>query len=116
AALAAALLKFAGNWASLRAEPSYMTQEFEPTQELPCISPEGPWLVEITTPCGTSSVRLDPGSRLVLGSSSRCDVEIQDPAVSQRHAELIWTPEGVDVQDLGSKNGIMVGTARVNQA
>lgn len=93
-----------------------MTQEIECTQELPCVSPEGPWLIEITAPGGTSTVRLEPGARLVLGSSSRCDVEVADRAVSQRHAELIWTPVGVDVQDLGSKNGIMVGSARVNQA
>ena len=47
-----------------------------------------------------------PVSRpLVLGRESTCDVVIADRQVSRFHARLTPTPEGVILEDLGSKNG-----------
>ena len=41
----------------------------------------------------------------MLGRESTCDVVIADRQVSRFHARLTPTPEGVILEDLGSKNG-----------
>jgi len=41
----------------------------------------------------------------MLGRDSTCEVVIQDRQVSRFHARLTPTPEGVMLEDLGSKNG-----------
>jgi pSer/pThr/pTyr-binding forkhead associated (FHA) protein len=42
---------------------------------------------------------------LVLGRESTCDVVVADRQISRYHARLTPTPEGVILEDLGSKNG-----------
>jgi pSer/pThr/pTyr-binding forkhead associated (FHA) protein len=42
---------------------------------------------------------------LVLGREATCDVVIADRQVSRFHARLTPTPEGIILEDLGSKNG-----------
>jgi DNA-binding winged helix-turn-helix (wHTH) protein len=42
---------------------------------------------------------------LVLGREGTCDVVIPDRQVSRYHARLTPTPEGIVLEDLGSKNG-----------
>jgi hypothetical protein len=42
---------------------------------------------------------------LVLGRESSCDVVVVDRQISRFHARLTPTPEGVILEDLGSKNG-----------
>lgn len=42
---------------------------------------------------------------LVLGRESSCDVVVADRQISRYHARLTPTPEGVILEDLGSKNG-----------
>ena len=42
---------------------------------------------------------------IVLGRESSCDVVIVDRQISRFHARLTPTPEGVILEDLGSKNG-----------
>jgi hypothetical protein len=50
----------------------------------------------------------------VLGRNPTCDVVIDSPEVSRRHAEIAWTPPGVWViKDLGSSNGTFVNGKRV---
>jgi hypothetical protein len=56
------------------------------------------------------------GSRVLIGRSRDCDVPLDDPNVSRRHAELrredgIWI-----IADLGSTNGVKVNGRRVEQA
>ena len=47
-----------------------------------------------------------PVSRpLVLGREATCDVVIPDRQVSRYHARVTPTPEGIILEDLGSKNG-----------
>ncbi len=45
------------------------------------------------------------GAPCRVGSASDCDVVISEHTVSRAHAELTLTPEGIVVQDLGSRNG-----------
>jgi DNA-binding winged helix-turn-helix (wHTH) protein len=42
---------------------------------------------------------------LMVGRDPTCDVNIQDRQVSRFHARISPTPEGVTIEDLGSKNG-----------
>lgn len=42
---------------------------------------------------------------LVIGRDPSCDINVQDRQVSRFHARVTPTPEGVSIEDLGSKNG-----------
>jgi pSer/pThr/pTyr-binding forkhead associated (FHA) protein len=64
----------------------------------------------------------EAGRRLALRESDRpylvgrgvaCDLALDSDEVSREHAAFVWTVEGVVVRDLGSKNGVVVGGARV---
>jgi hypothetical protein len=56
------------------------------------------------------------GDRVLLGRSRECDVQLADPNVSRRHAELRRDDGGWSVVDLGSTNGIKLNGRRVDQA
>jgi Protein of unknown function (DUF3662)/FHA domain len=55
------------------------------------------------------------GSRVLLGRSRECDIMVNDPNVSRRHAELRSDGGRWSVVDLGSTNGIKVNGRRVDQ-
>jgi len=42
---------------------------------------------------------------LMVGRDPSCDINVQDRQVSRFHARITPTPEGVTIEDLGSKNG-----------
>jgi hypothetical protein len=55
------------------------------------------------------------GERVVLGRSRECDIVLDDPNVSRRHAEVRRDGGGWAVSDLGSTNGIKLNGRRVDQ-
>jgi hypothetical protein len=55
------------------------------------------------------------GSRFVIGRSRDCDLMLDDPNVSRRHAELRRENGAWVVSDLGSTNGVKVNGRRVNE-
>jgi hypothetical protein len=55
-------------------------------------------------------------ARIVVGRSRDCDVQLSDPNVSRRHAELRREETGVWIVDLGSTNGVELNGARVTRA
>lgn len=65
---------------------------------------------------GAGSIVFADGSRVVIGSGvtigrdSGCQIHIEDPRVSRRHAEIQSSGTGYRLTDLGSTNG-----TRVNQ-
>ena len=62
----------------------------------------------ITLPDGrTAHHRLKPGP-VVLGRDATCEVPIDDPSTSRRHARITPTERGYVVEDLGSRNGTLV--------
>lgn len=87
-----------------------------PTLELAREAQRGPWVVEIGSPGRGTVLSLDPGGALTLGSGSRADSPIDDRTVSAVHARLSATPAGILVEDLASRNGVYVGSARVPAA
>ncbi|MBM4364076.1 MAG: sigma 54-interacting transcriptional regulator [Deltaproteobacteria bacterium] len=76
----------------------------------------GPWVVEVGGSVRTAPVLLAPGHVLVLGSSRRADLCVEDPTVSAVHARLTAGDRGLVVEDLGSRNGVHVGGAKVTAA
>jgi pSer/pThr/pTyr-binding forkhead associated (FHA) protein len=54
--------------------------------------------------------------RVVLGRSRDCDVQLSDPNVSRRHAEVRQEGSSFWVVDLDSTNGIEVNGKRVKRA
>jgi hypothetical protein len=55
------------------------------------------------------------GERMTIGRSRDCEIVIDDPNVSRRHAELRKTIEGWMIVDLGSTNGVKVNGQRVHE-
>ena len=48
----------------------------------------------------------------IIGRHPGCHLVLDSPLVSRRHAKLVLSPTGVMVEDLGSRNGVLVnGTA-----
>ncbi len=44
----------------------------------------------------------------VIGRAAECDLRLDDPGVSRRHAEIRYVDGKVGIVDLGSTNGVMV--------
>jgi pSer/pThr/pTyr-binding forkhead associated (FHA) protein len=61
-------------------------------------------------PAGNRERRLDGGG--VIGRANGCDIHLDDPFVSRRHARVISCDVGTAIQDLGSSNGIYVNGRR----
>ena len=51
-----------------------------------------------------------------IGSQAGSHVRLTDTAVSRRHAEIVRTPQGLLLRDLGSTNGTRIGDTRISEA
>lgn len=54
-----------------------------------------------------------PPGEFVIGRSDECQLALDDPLVSRRHAVLRVTPVSVIVVDLGSRNGVVVNGEKI---
>jgi adenylate cyclase len=72
--------------------------------------------VKLVAATGSPSIRVTGGRTFVVGRALTCDLPVQDPTVSRRHAELELTGAGVRVRDLGSTNGTYLDGQRVVDA
>ena len=61
-------------------------------------------------PAGNRERRLDGGG--VIGRANGCEIHLDDPLVSRRHARVISSEVGTAIEDLGSSNGICVNGRR----
>jgi DNA-binding NtrC family response regulator len=86
------------------------------TQEFSRPARVGPWLLEVGSPEHAQRFVLEAGEAVTLGSSRSSRVRVEDPTVSAAHCLLSADEHGVQVRDLGSKNGVYVGLARVSSA
>jgi hypothetical protein len=50
---------------------------------------------------------------ITIGRDAKCDVAINDPSVSRRHAQLTFEAGAYDLEDLASSNGTFIGGERV---
>jgi HD-GYP domain-containing protein (c-di-GMP phosphodiesterase class II) len=53
------------------------------------------------------------GPRLRVGRIEGFEICLDDSSVSRKHADIIWTPEGWTVHDLGSRNGTFLNSHRM---
>ncbi len=54
-----------------------------------------------------------PEGEFVIGRTPECQLALDDPRVSRKHAVLRATPKGVIVEDLGSRNGVSVNGVKI---
>jgi ABC-type multidrug transport system ATPase subunit/pSer/pThr/pTyr-binding forkhead associated (FHA) protein len=64
---------------------------------------------------GPRRIRFD-GARLTLGRDPTNDLQLDAPSVSRFHAEVVATPAGLELRDLGSRNGVRLDSRPVTQA
>ncbi len=76
--------------------------------------PEEPAEETATVTWGTNTLRLE-GRVTVIGRSSECEIPLEDPNVSRRHAEIRRIGEGYSLVDLGSTNGTEVNGQRIQE-
>ena len=55
---------------------------------------------------------LTPG-RFVIGRSTECQLSLDDPLVSRKHALLVVAEDSVELQDLSSRNGVLVNGIKI---
>jgi pSer/pThr/pTyr-binding forkhead associated (FHA) protein len=68
----------------------------------------------------TLELRLDAGqlnarAQVVGRDGSQCDLSVNDPTVSRRHASICWTAGEFQLTDLGSTNGTWLDDQPVKQ-
>jgi predicted component of type VI protein secretion system len=51
--------------------------------------------------------------QFAVGRSGGCQLSLDDPLVSRRHAMLVVDPDGVTIEDLQSRNGVLVNGNRI---
>src|SRR4029450_8904951 len=57
--------------------------------------------------------RIDIAGRLTVGRGGDAGGGLDDPEISRSHAVCGMTPEGLEIQDLGSLNGTSVNGERI---
>jgi hypothetical protein len=117
-----------------RRPAGYQQPEQQPYQQEPYVPPNEPVVQSPPPPQpsprrGHPQVMLEVNGRrrpvnppgVVLGRGTDADIQINDPGVSRRHAEIRLMPEGpggirVVLVDLGSTNGTLVNGRRTTEA
>lgn len=86
------------------------------TLELDRAPPRTIWLLELATPEAARRIAVSPGKALTIGSGTSASVRVDDRTVSAAHCRIAADARGLVIRDLGSKNGLFVGGARVTEA
>jgi diguanylate cyclase (GGDEF)-like protein len=55
-------------------------------------------------------------AELVIGRSTKCDIQIDQESVSRMHAKLVMDGDAPVIKDLGSTNGTLVNDAPIQEA
>ncbi len=63
---------------------------------------------------GSRNVELESGA-VVLGRSDECELRTDDPLVSRQHARFEIAEDRVTIEDVGSRNGIIVNGNKITQ-
>jgi transcriptional regulator with AAA-type ATPase domain len=95
--------------------------ECVPTLQLSEPVSRGPWRISASASPGEGAgtrrgVTLAMGQSISIGAHVACQLVIDDPTISARHASVHAGPGGVVVEDLGSKNGVYWAGARIQRA
>jgi transcriptional regulator with PAS, ATPase and Fis domain len=74
------------------------------------------WCVEVVGGADAGKRSSADAGTIIVGSHIDCDLVLTDPTVSRYHAEIALHPEGVEVKDLDSKNGLFHANRRTKIA
>jgi hypothetical protein len=97
------------------AAPVVATASSQVTQVLPPAPAPSRAAVTIVSGAGAGQrLRVTPGS--TMGRLPGCEVTLDDPSVSRRHARLDQAGGEWTIKDLGSTNGVKVNGRKVEQA
>jgi adenylate cyclase len=72
--------------------------------------------LKLVAATGSPSILITGDRPFTVGRSASCDLAVQDPTVSRRHAELELAGAGVRVRDVGSTNGTYLDGVRIIDA
>lgn len=64
-------------------------------------------------PSAGQALSLSPGQLYRIGRAAHCDLTLVDDDVSREHASVVRLWDGIEIRDLGSKNGIDVDGALI---
>jgi len=70
------------------------------------------WIVAVAGPQAGQTFKLQPG-RTTVGTAQESNIVVMDPFMSTRHAEILATPVGWQLIDVGSTNGSFVNSKRI---
>jgi DNA-binding NtrC family response regulator len=85
------------------------------TQAAPEPAPRGDALVVVVTPPDGAQRGHPLSEELFVGRDPGCAISVDDPALSRRHARLRRHEGAVEVEDLGSRNGVFVNGRRAKR-
>ncbi|MDZ4870631.1 MAG: Vitamin B12 import ATP-binding protein BtuD [Chroococcidiopsis cubana SAG 39.79] len=71
-------------------------------------------ILRVTTPAGTQDIPIVK-NQMTIGRDPSCDVPINFPQVSSRHAELVERQGSYTIVDLGSRNGLLYQGQRISE-
>jgi FHA domain-containing protein/zinc ribbon protein len=103
-------------------ESGEQTETFSPAmreeliESLGDLQVSGPALVVRSGGGRTGETFSPEGDRTTIGRSPDCGVFLDDVTVSRRHAALVRSDGGWQIEDLGSLNGTFVNRRRVDSA
>lgn len=55
-------------------------------------------------------------SEMIIGGGPECDICLPFPGVAQRHARLVYDGNGLRIEDLGSRKGLLVSGRKVRES
>ncbi len=72
--------------------------------------------LQVSQPEGTSHQLDLPGPEVVVGRDPSCDLVLNDERCSRRHAVIADGPDGLEIRDVGSSNGIRVNGRQLRRS
>jgi type III secretion system YscD/HrpQ family protein len=75
------------------------------------------WLLKVTLGPNTGAeFPLEEGKSYIIGKDQNCSIIFQDLSVSRQHAKLtLNNDETIEIEDMGSKNGVLVNGSLIDQ-
>src|SRR5689334_5731722 len=71
---------------------------------------------QLVATAGNQTFELPGGVTLVLGRALNSDIPVFDPTISRRHAQVTSDATGVEVRDLGARNGVFLNGVKIEKA
>lgn len=75
-----------------------------------------PHLLEVKSGPGKGKRYVLDASELIVGRGEKCNLQLDSEEVSRQHARLVRTDGEYTVEDLGSRNGVVLNGLKVHAA